>query len=170
MKKALFLDRDGIINEDRVYPRSPEEIVFYPSVFDLCRTAIDKGYIIVVVTNQAGVAKGYFTEQDVHSLHDWMKEKFAEKGIPIAAFYFCPYHEKGTVEAYRRSSDCRKPKPGMFLDAARDLGIDLSSSIMVGDKPSDRIELRELKCYVVKSKYAVTDYDMETLDNIKDIL
>ncbi len=113
-----------------------------------------KGYIIVVVTNQAGVAKGKFTEDEVQRASSMDGAAFLEKGIPIAGFYYCPFHKNGTVEAYRRDSDCRKPKPGMFLTAARDLEIDLSASIMIGDKPSDRIELPELRSYILKSKYS----------------
>jgi len=90
-KKALFLDRDGVINEDSEYPHKPEHIVFKPAVFDLCRAALEKGYIIVVVTNQAGVAKGRFTEADVQSLHAWMAQRFLEKGIPIAGFITAPF-------------------------------------------------------------------------------
>jgi D-glycero-D-manno-heptose 1,7-bisphosphate phosphatase len=168
--KALFLDRDGIINEDREYPHKPEHIVFFPAVFDLCKLAIEKGYLIVVVTNQAGVAKGYFSENDVVSLHEWMSERFRERGIAIAGFYYCPFHENGVIEEYKRVSFCRKPKPGMFLAAAKDLDIDLSRSIMIGDKQSDRIELPELKCYIVKSRYSAGNYDYETLEQVKAVL
>jgi D-glycero-D-manno-heptose 1,7-bisphosphate phosphatase len=168
--KALFLDRDGIINEDKEYPCKAEDIIFFPAIFDLCRTAAEKGYIIVVVTNQAGVAKGYFTEDDVQKLHDWMGGQFCERGIAIAGFYFCPFHRNGTVATYKKDSDCRKPKPGMFLNAARDLNIDLSRSIMIGDKPSDRIELPELKCYIIKSRYTPDKYDFETLEQAGAVL
>src|SRR5271157_5466371 len=140
-KKALFLDRDGIINEDSDYPHKPEQIVFNPFIFQFCRAALAKGYIIVVVTNQAGIAKGKFTEADVQALHQWMGERFAEKGIRVAGFYYCPFHKDGTVASYRQDSDFRKPGPGMFLEAARDLNIDLSTSVMIGDKQSDRIRL-----------------------------
>jgi D-glycero-D-manno-heptose 1,7-bisphosphate phosphatase len=169
-KKALFLDRDGVINEDSEYPHKPEHIVFKPAVFDLCRLALKKGYIIVVVTNQAGVAKGRFTEADVQSLHAWMMQRFLEKGISIAGFYYCPFHKNGIVGQYKKDSDCRKPKPGMFLLAARELDIDLSKSIMVGDKQSDRIELPELKCYVIKSRYSGEKFDFDDLDRVKDVL
>jgi D-glycero-D-manno-heptose 1,7-bisphosphate phosphatase len=168
--KALFIDRDGIINEDREYPHKPEDIVFNPAIFDLCRIASEKGYRIIVVTNQAGVAKGFFTEDDVLSLHEWMSGQFLQKGIAIAGFYYCPFHKNGIIEAYKRDSFCRKPKPGMFMNAAKDLSIDLSQSIMIGDKQSDRIELPELKCYIIKSKYAVDNYDFETLEQAKVVL
>ena len=166
MKKALFLDRDGVINVDKAYPHKPEDIVFNEDVFDLCRKAVEKKYLIVVVTNQAGVAKGYFTEDDVDSLHAWMKEKFRERRIEIAGFYYCPFHKNGAVEKYRKDSDCRKPSPGMFLQAAKDLNISLSRSLMVGDKESDRIKLPGLKCIIIKSTYMPKGYDVE---NLKDV-
>lgn len=169
-KKALFLDRDGIINEDNEYPHRPEDIVFKQEIFGFCREALVKGYIVVVMTNQAGVAKGKFSEDDVRELHRWMGEQFLERGIPISGFYYCPFHKNGTVEAYRRDSDCRKPKPGMFLAAARDLAIDLSASLMIGDKESDRIELPELRSYVVKSRYSDRTYDFETLEQARSVL
>jgi D-glycero-D-manno-heptose 1,7-bisphosphate phosphatase len=169
-KKALFLDRDGIINEDSEYPHKQEQIIFTPDIFDFCKTALHKDYIIVVVTNQAGVAKGKFTEDDVRALHEWMNARFHEKGISLAGFYYCPYHKNGSVEAYKRESDCRKPKPGMFLAAARDLGLDLSQSVMVGDKQSDRIELPQLRSFVIKSKYANDNYDFETLMDAVSVL
>ena len=118
VKKALFLDRDGVINVDKAYPYKPEDIVFNEDVFDLCRKAIEKKYLIVVVTNQAGVAKGYFTEDDVIRLHDWMRGEFRKKGVEIAGFYYCPYHKNGTIEKYLMDSNCRNPRPGMFFQAA----------------------------------------------------
>ena len=164
--KALFLDRDGVINEDVAYPHKPEQIVFVNGIFDLCKKAIDKDYCIVVVTNQAGVAKGYFTEEDVQKLHEWMKEQFAARGISIAGFYYCPFHKNASIERYRADSNDRKPKPGLFIKAAEELKIDLSRSLMVGDKKSDRIELPQLRSIVIKSKYISEGYDIE---NLKDV-
>ncbi len=168
--KALFLDRDGIINEDRKYPYRPQDIVFIPAVFNVCKAALEKGYILVVTTNQAGIAKGYYTEKDVQELHVWMTAKFREKGIEITKFYYCPFHKDGVVERYKKDSDLRKPKPGMYFEAARELNIDLSSSIMVGDKQSDRIELPGLKCYIIKSQYSPDNFDFESLDQVITIL
>jgi histidinol phosphatase-like enzyme len=99
-----------------------------------------------------------------------MNDKFLEKGIHLAGFYYCPYHKNGSVETYKRESDCRKPKPGMFLAAARDLNIDLSQSVMIGDKQSDRIELPQLRTFVIKSKYTNDNYDFETLMDALSVL
>jgi len=170
MRKALFLDRDGIINEDRKYPYRSQDIVFIPAIFNVCKVALQKGYILVVTTNQAGIAKGLFTEQDVQSLHAWMSDQFSEKGIKITKFYYCPFHKNGIVEQYKRDSDFRKPKPGMYIQAARELNIDLSESVMIGDKQSDRIELPNLKCYIIKSQYSPDNFDFESLDQVTAIL
>lgn len=169
-QKALFLDRDGIINEDSAYPYKPEQIVFTDGIFDLCHKAISKGYIIIVVTNQAGVAKGYFTEDDVLALHKWIKEQFSVQGIEITAFYFSPYHPEATVEQYRKDTECRKPGGGMIRKAVEEFDIDLSKSLMVGDKESDRIKIPELRSVVVKSKYVKCGYDIENLAMVENFL
>jgi len=166
LKKALFLDRDGVINEDTGYPHKPGDIIFRDGIFGLCRLAVQRGYIIVVVTNQAGVAKGYFTEEDVKRLHVWMAEQFIKEGVEITAFYYCPYHTAGLIEQYKLDSSLRKPAPGMILQAAREHGIDLTKSLMVGDKRSDRIALSELKSIILKSGYVKSDYDIESLEDV----
>ncbi|MBN1307238.1 MAG: HAD family hydrolase [Chitinispirillaceae bacterium] len=168
--RALFLDRDGIINEDLRYVHKPEQIRFCDGVFDLCGAAVGKGYLLVVVTNQAGVAKGQFSEADVRVLHQWITEQFAARGITLTAFYYCPYHENGTIPHYRKDSDCRKPKPGMFTTAAADHNIDLSASLMVGDKSSDRILLPELRCIIVKSVYTTFGYDVASIREVIPLL
>lgn len=165
--KALFLDRDGIINEDSGYVHTPDQIVFCNGIFDLCRTAQERGYLLVVVTNQAGVAKGYFSEAVVEELHCWMDKQFAAQGVTIRKFYYCPFHSNATVEAYRKDSDCRKPRPGMLLQAAEAFAIDFSRSLMVGDKLSDRIAQKGLRSIIVKSKYtAQGEYDVERLEDV----
>ena len=166
MKKALFLDRDGVINVDSRYPHKPEHIIFRDGIFSLCLYAASKGYLIIVVTNQAGVAKGYFTEEDVKKLHEWMARQFIKEGVEITAFYYCPYHIKGVIERYRVESGCRKPEPGMILQAGMDFGIDLTKSLMVGDKLSDRIALAELRSIILKSGYVKEGYDIESLEDV----
>lgn len=170
MNKALFLDRDGIINEDTKYLHKAEDVVFIDGIFELCRTAQQKGYILIVVTNQAGIARGYFTEKDVLTLHEWMKKQFAEKGIQIRAFYYSPYHPSGVIEQYKKDSDCRKPKPGLFIQAVKDHNIDINQSLMVGDKQSDRIQLEGLRSVVIKSMYSPDNYDFEKLLDVVEIL
>lgn len=135
--KALFLDRDGVINVDKGYVYRRDQIEFVDGIFDLCRSAVARRYLIVVVTNQAGVARGYYGESEVRELHSWINERFRERGVAIERFYYCPYHPEHGVGHYRRESECRKPRPGMILQAATDLRIDLEQSTLIGDKASD---------------------------------
>lgn len=134
---ALFLDRDGVINVDHGYVHRPEDFEFMPGVFDLVRTANHLNYRVVVVTNQAGIGRGYYSEMQFHALTDWMQERFKAQSALIDAVYFCPFHPEHGIGEYRRESDCRKPGPGMLLQAQRDLNIDMGKSILIGDKPSD---------------------------------
>ncbi len=135
--KALFLDRDGVINIDYGYIYRPDQIAFVDGIFDLCGAALRSGFQIIVVTNQAGVARGHYTEQQVNELHEWLKARFEERGVPILAVYYCPYHAEAGTGQYRVDSFDRKPKPGMFLRAKAEHDIDMAASVLVGDKMSD---------------------------------
>ena len=134
---ALFLDRDGVINVDHAYVCRQEDFEFIDGVFDLCREAKQLGYLIFVVTNQAGIGRGYYSEKDFLKLTDWMCRIFTSKGIVIDGVYFCPFHSEHGVGKYKLDSDCRKPKPGMILQAAAEYPVDLKRSLLVGDKKSD---------------------------------
>lgn len=137
MKKALFLDRDGVINIDNGYVHKPENFVFIGGIFDLCKRAEELGYIIIVITNQAGIARGYYAESDFHNLTNWMIAEFNKHNIKISSVYFCPYHPKYGIGKYKKESYDRKPNPGMLLKAATEYNIDLSLSILIGDKDID---------------------------------
>lgn len=132
MHKALFLDRDGVINVEKEYLYKIEDFEFIDGVFELCRYYQDKDYKIFVVTNQSGIARGYYTENDFYELSKWMTKQFLNKGIEITEIYFCPHHPK-----FSSKCNCRKPEPGMLLQAASEYDIDLKNSIMVGDKERD---------------------------------
>ena len=134
--KALFLDRDGVINVDKHHVYKIEDCEFIDGIFDLCRKAKSQGYKIIVVTNQAGIAKGIYTEEDYFKFRDYVHAEFEKQGCPIDAEYYCPYHIEGQGK-YRKDSEDRKPNPGMILKAAKDFNIDLSQSILIGDKESD---------------------------------
>ena len=136
-RPALFLDRDGVINVDYGYVHRPEEFDFIEGIFELVAAANRAGYLVVVVTNQAGIGRGYYSEAQFHALTDWMKTRFNEHGAIIDAVYFCPCHPEHGIGAYRRESAFRKPAPGMLLQAQRELDIDMAQSILIGDKPSD---------------------------------
>lgn len=137
MRRALFLDRDGVINVDHGYVHTPEKFEFVDGIFELCRAARQFGYLLVVVTNQAGIGRGYYGEDDFHCLSGWMCEQFRMRGADIAKVYFCPDHPEHGIGRYRRESPMRKPNPGMILAAAADFDLDLASSLLVGDKISD---------------------------------
>lgn len=130
MHKALFLDRDGVINVDHGYVFEPKEFEFSDGIFELLKIASDQGYKLIVVTNQSGIARGYYTTEDFYKLTDFMTNELAKQGVPISAVYHCPHSPDDNC-------NCRKPKSGMFDKAIRDHDIDVRNSIMIGDKPSD---------------------------------
>lgn len=135
--KALFLDRDGVINVEHGYVHRHQNFQFQEGIFELCRAAQDLGYLLVVVTNQAGIARGYYTEPDFLELTDWMIREFARRQIRVARVYYCPYHPVHGVGAYRQDSPDRKPKPGMLFRAEADFNLDLNSSVLIGDQITD---------------------------------
>ncbi|NTU58006.1 MAG: HAD family hydrolase [Chlorobiaceae bacterium] len=141
-RPALFLDRDGVINIDHGYVYRKEEFEFVDGIFDLVSKAHNAGYLVIVVTNQAGIGRGYYTEADFHELMNWVCDEFKRHGGQIDAVYFCPDHPEHGIGAYRRESHYRKPGPGMLLQAASDFDIDMDRSIMIGDKPSDMVAAR----------------------------
>lgn len=135
---ALFLDRDGVINVDTGYPNRPEQITFIEGAAQAISEAKAAGYRVVVVTNQSGVARGYASEADVMNLHRWMSARLKEQGATVDAWYHCPFHERGSDEAYAYTDHFdRKPNPGMLKRAACEMDIDLARSLMIGDKNSD---------------------------------
>jgi D-glycero-D-manno-heptose 1,7-bisphosphate phosphatase len=136
-RPALFLDRDGVINEDRPYVHRVEDFRFMDGIFSLVLAAQQAGYLIVVVTNQSGIGRGLYTENDFWTLTGWMLEQFAQGGCHIDGVYFCATHPEHGLGSYRVESVFRKPGPGMLLQAAAELKIDLARSILVGDKQSD---------------------------------
>ena len=136
-RRALFLDRDGVINVDTGYVHRREDFVFADGIFPLCAAAGALGLEIHVATNQAGIGRGLYTEAQFAALTGWMVAEFAARGIVIAAVHHCPDHPDHGLGAYRRASPRRKPEPGMLLDAAAAHGLDLSGSAMLGDKATD---------------------------------
>jgi D-glycero-D-manno-heptose 1,7-bisphosphate phosphatase len=136
-RRAVFIDRDGTINEEKEYLYRPEAFEFIPGVPEAIRILGEAGFLVVVVTNQSGVARGYYGEDDVRSLHRYMDELLLTAGAKVDAYYFCPHHPVNGVGEYRIECRCRKPMPGMLLQAVFDLGIDLSASWMIGDKLAD---------------------------------
>jgi D-glycero-D-manno-heptose 1,7-bisphosphate phosphatase len=135
--RALFLDRDGVINEEVGYLHRAEDVRWVDGIVPLCQTAQKLGYKLVAITNQSGIARGLYTTTDFESLMQWMRAELTLKGVHLDAVYHCPYHPTHGIGAWKREHEDRKPGPGMLLRAARDLSLDLSQSILVGDRCSD---------------------------------
>jgi D-glycero-D-manno-heptose 1,7-bisphosphate phosphatase len=134
---AVIFDRDGVLNEDVGYAHRPEQIVWVAGARNAIRAVNDAGLFAMVATNQAGVARGYYGEEDVRALHRWMNSDLARSGAHIDAFEYSPYHINGVVEAYRRESPCRKPGPLMIQNLLARFSVDRARVLMVGDKESD---------------------------------
>lgn len=137
MNRALILDRDGVINKEVGYLHKVNEFEFIDGVFDTCLSFQNAGYKIVVVTNQAGIGRGYYTEGQYQRLTEWMVDQFLSHAVVIDAVYYCPHHPTHGQGAYKQECDCRKPAAGLLLQAQRDLALNLAESVMVGDKVSD---------------------------------
>ena len=135
--KALLLDRDGIVNVDHGYVSDLSRFAFMDGIFALTRHAVDRGFRIAVITNQSGIARGYFTEAAFLELTSQMRGAFLAQGVELAGVFHCPYHPSGTVGSYARDSFWRKPNPGLILEAARRLKLDLARSVFLGDQPTD---------------------------------
>jgi D-glycero-D-manno-heptose 1,7-bisphosphate phosphatase len=134
MRPAVFLDRDGTVIEERGYLGRLDLIELFPWSAEAIRLLSDAGYAIVIVTNQAGVARGLFDEAFVQSAHARLDEMLRERGAAVDGYYYCPHHPEGSLDRYRVACGCRKPAPGMVRQAAIDLGLDVNRSFVVGDK------------------------------------
>jgi D-glycero-D-manno-heptose 1,7-bisphosphate phosphatase len=137
IRPAAFLDRDGVLNRDTGYVWRPEDFEWLPGAKAAIKLLNQAGYLVVVITNQSGVARGLYGEEDVQRLHRWMNQELGRTGAHIDAFYYCPHHPSEGRAPYRRRCDCRKPAPGMLRQAMREHPIDRDASFMVGDKDID---------------------------------
>ncbi|PIJ53943.1 D-glycero-beta-D-manno-heptose 1,7-bisphosphate 7-phosphatase [Erwinia aphidicola] len=136
---AIFLDRDGTINVDHGYVSEIDNFEFIDGVIDAMRELKRMGFALVLVTNQSGIARGMFSEDQFMQLTEWMDWSLADRDVDLDGIYFCPHHPEAIVEELRQSCDCRKPEPGMLLTAQQELNIDMASSYMVGDKIEDML-------------------------------
>ncbi|MBP7981051.1 MAG: D-glycero-beta-D-manno-heptose 1,7-bisphosphate 7-phosphatase [Tolumonas sp.] len=172
-KIAVFLDRDGVINQDTGYVSCVDDFHFIDGTIEALQILKKKGYCLVVVTNQSGIARGYFTEEQFMSLTEWMDWSLADRDVDLDGIYFCPHHPTAGVGEYRQECTCRKPAPGMLLDAAKDLKIDLANSYMVGDKAGD---LQAAKAagvghkVLVRTGKTVTEEAIALADEVQDSL
>ena len=136
-KKAVFFDRDGTLNVDTHYLYRPEEFVWIEGAVEAIKYCNDCGYLAVVITNQSGVARGYYQEEDILKLFDWMNQQLAQQDAHLDGIYYCPHYVKGSVPRYSIECDCRKPKPGMLFIAAEEMGISLKDSYFIVDSDRD---------------------------------
>lgn len=136
-KPAIFLDRDGVINKDHGYVSQRDDFEFIEGVIEACIEFQKKGYLLVVITNQSGIARGLFSEDQFNTLTEWMDWSMADRGVDLDGIYYCPHHNEEGQGEYKIDCECRKPKPGMLMSAIEDLNIDVETSILIGDKVSD---------------------------------
>ena len=137
VNKAIFLDRDGTINVEKNYLYKKEDFEFIDGMPELIKMFNDKGFLVIIITNQAGIARGYYTEEDMHALHKYIDELLLVYGAHIDAYYFCPHHPINGVGDYKIHCNCRKPNTGMLEKAISDFEIDVKTSFLVGDQPWD---------------------------------
>ncbi len=137
MKQAVFLDRDGVICEDKHYIHRKEDFILLSGVAEAIRLLNQQGYRVIVVTNQSGIARGLYSFQVMESLHEHMLKLLSKEKASIDKIYCCPHHPRGVIQEYRRSCPCRKPSPGMLYQAQKDFNLDLSTCYLVGDKTTD---------------------------------
>ncbi len=136
-RRAAFIDRDGVINEDRGYVHRREDFAWRPGAVDALARLQRAGRALVVVTNQSGIARGLYTLADLQALHGWMQDELQRQGVALAGIYACPHHPQAVRPEFRSDCDCRKPQPGLILQAQRELLLDLAASCLFGDKASD---------------------------------
>ncbi|HEX5669991.1 MAG TPA: D-glycero-beta-D-manno-heptose 1,7-bisphosphate 7-phosphatase [Sulfuricurvum sp.] len=167
MPKALFLDRDGVVNIEKNYLYKIDDFELMDGILDVCRQYEANGYLIIIVTNQSGISRGYYTEEDFKRLSQWMVEHFKENGITITYIYHCPHHESIDGEC-----DCRKPEPGMFLEAQRKFDIDMANSVMIGDNERDiEAAIRAgVSTNILLSKEASDSHANRIIRSLKELL
>ena len=151
--KALFLDRDGVINKNLGYVFSIQNFVWLKNVKKAIKFAYSKKYLIIVITNQSGVARGLYSENNIKKLHYEINKELKKTNCKIHDFFYCPYHPKYGNNKYRRNSYLRKPNPGMILKAVKKWNIDLKKSLMIGDQKIDMIAAKRSNLRFIKKRY-----------------
>lgn len=165
MNKAIFLDRDGTINVEKNYLHRIEDFEFLPGVVDALKQLQQAGYMLIIVTNQSGIARGYYTEDDFQKLNDWMVTQLKMQGVIISHVYFCPHLPDAEIMEYRKECNCRKPKLGMYQQAIADYDIQLIKSYAIGDKIRDCAICEQTVC---KGFLVGENEKHEIIDKVKD--
>lgn len=161
-RRAVFIDRDGTINKEVNYLHKIEDLEILPGVAEGVKLLNEAGFVVVVPTNQSGIARGYYDVEDMQKINEEISRILSKNRARIDAFYFCPHHPKGKVDTFSVSCNCRKPKPGMFLKAAEEHNIDFRASFSIGDKIRDLEPAKKLGCRGILVK---TGYGEEELGN-----
>jgi D-glycero-D-manno-heptose 1,7-bisphosphate phosphatase len=163
-KRAVFLDRDGTINKDVGYPSSFSMIEIFPYSFEAIKKINEADLLAVIVSNQSGVGRGLIVEENLHNIHQELRAAFAKRGAHFDGFYYCPHYHLSSIPKYRKNCQCRKPNPGMGLQAAADLNIDMNNSYMVGDKVEDILFGRNIQA---KPILLLTGFGQKALPKLK---
>ena len=171
----MFLDRDGVINLNHGYVHDTERFEFIDGIFEVARAAHASGYKLIVITNQSGIGRGYYSEPQFHQLTEWMCNKFLNAGAPIEKVYFSPFHPTAGYGAYKKDDVSRKPRPGMIHQAKLEINLDLRSSILIGDKASDiqagivaGVGLNIL--FAQKQPYELRGLPYQAISNLREVL
>lgn len=175
MKNAIFLDRDGVINIDYGYVHKVQNFDFMDNIFDLVSEAKKNGFLVIVITNQAGIGRGIYTQHDFQKLTDWMCDRFEKEGCSIDKVYFSPYHPKYGLGEYKKNHYSRKPNPGMIIQAIEEFKINPKNSILIGDKVSDIIagNLAGVGTNILlnyRGKKDISSLKAQELENINDVI
>lgn len=183
--RAIFLDRDGTINVEKHYLHKIEDFEFLPETIDALRMLQDAGYLLIIVTNQSGIGRGYYTEENFLTLNEWMLKEFERNEVHISKVYYCPHLPNALVKKYRKSCTCRKPALGMYKRAIEEFNIDLIQSYAIGDKLRDCAICEKSNCKgflieknenpvviddVKAGKYINIRYANNLMDSVKKII
>jgi len=165
-RRAVFLDRDGTINEDVGYPYSFEQIKIFPYSFEAVRKIKRAGFLAVIITNQSGIGRGFLTEENLEDIHQKLQGAFASQAAPFDGIYYCPHYEQSLLPQYRKNCTCRKPEIGLALQAAQELSLDLKNSYMIGDKTEDVLFGRNIQA---TSILVLTGFGEQSLQELRRI-
>lgn len=158
-RKAAFFDRDGTINIDKGYLFKKQDIIFIDETLSVMRELSAKGYLLFIVTNQSGIGRGYYTEEDLFELNQWMLDELRMREIQVEKIYYCPHHPDAKIPEYKKGCTCRKPRIGLFLEAAKEYNLDLNNCLVFGDKDSDLAlgQYFNCRCFLLDEDGAFTE-------------
>lgn len=171
-RKAIFLDRDGVINKEKGYITSWADFELLPNTLKALQLIQQSEYLSIVITNQSGIAKGLYTEAELMHIHEQLNRQLSEAAVEIDAFYFCPHHVDGIIKEYTKVCDCKKPNNGLILKAAQDYNINLEASYLIGDSERDVFAGNQSGCttFGVKTGHGATTQHQQADFVVKDIL